>query len=103
METLSEALRSELKKLGLSAVKDIRYNLDRAGLITQAVLDGEGVLTDAGALVVNTSPFTGRSPNDKYLIDNGDPDLWYASGTESLSDAQFKSLQKTGTENSNQA
>ncbi|HOZ37470.1 MAG TPA: phosphoenolpyruvate carboxykinase (ATP) [Anaerolineaceae bacterium] len=93
METLSEALRSELEKLGLSAVKDIRYNLDRAGLITQAVLDGEGVLTDAGALVVNTSPFTGRSPNDKYLIDNGDPDLWYASGTESLSDAQFKSLQ----------
>ena len=93
METLSEALRSELEKLGLSAVKDIRYNLDRAGLITQAVLDGEGVLTDAGALVVNTSPFTGRSPNDKYLIDNGDPDLWYASGTESLSDAQFKNLQ----------
>jgi len=93
METLSEALRSELEKLGLGAVKDIRYNLDRAGLITQAVLDGEGVLSDAGALVVNTSPYTGRSPNDKYLIDNGDPDLWYASGTESLSDAQFKNLQ----------
>jgi phosphoenolpyruvate carboxykinase (ATP) len=93
METLSEALRSELEKLGLSAVKDIRYNLDRAGLITQAVLNDEGVLTDAGALVVNTSPFTGRSPNDKYLIDNGDPDLWYASGTESLSDEQFSNLQ----------
>jgi phosphoenolpyruvate carboxykinase (ATP) len=93
MEPLQEAIRSELKKIGFGEVKQIHYNLDKAGLITQAVLDGEGVLTDSGALVVNTSPFTGRSPNDKYLIDNGDPDLWYASGTEALSDEQFSILQ----------
>lgn len=93
MEPLNEAIRSELAKLGLCEVKEVLYNLDRAGLITRAVLDGEGVLSDAGALVVNTSPFTGRSPNDKYMIDNGDPDLWYASGTESLSDARFSNLQ----------
>ena len=93
METLNEAIRSELEKLGLADVKDVRYNLNKAELITQAVLDGEGVLSDTGALVVNTSPFTGRSPNDKYLIDNGDPDLWYASGTESLSEEQFAYLQ----------
>lgn len=92
METLHETLRSELEKLGLSEVKDILYNLDKAELITRAILDGEGVLSDSGALVVNTSPFTGRSPNDKYLIDNGDPDLWYASGTESLSEEQFSHL-----------
>lgn len=93
MKQLSEAVRSELEKLGLVDVKEVRYNLDKTGLITQAILDDEGVLTDSGALVVNTSPFTGRSPNDKYLIDNGDPDLWYASGTESLSDTQFANLQ----------
>lgn len=93
METLNEAIRSELQKLGLTEVKEIRYNLNKADLITQAVLDGEGVLSDSGALVVNTSPFTGRSPNDKYLIDNADPDLWYASGTESLTDEQFSNLQ----------
>ncbi len=103
METQHEALRSELEKLGLSEVKDVLYYLDKAELITRAVLDGEGVLTDSGALVVNTSPFTGRSPNDKYLIDNGDPDLWYASGTESLSEEQFshlraKLVQKMNTE-----
>jgi len=93
MEKIIKVLRSELEKIRLSEVKEIRYNLDKAGLITQAVLDGEGVLSDSGALVVNTSPFTGRSPNDKYLIENGDPDLWYASGTESLSDKQFINLQ----------
>ena len=93
MKQLNEAVRSELDKLGLVDVKEVRYNLDKTGLITQAILDDEGVLTDSGALVVNTSPFTGRSPNDKYLIDNGDPDLWYASGTESLSDTQFANLQ----------
>jgi phosphoenolpyruvate carboxykinase (ATP) len=103
METQHEALRSELEKLGLSEVKNVLYNLDKAELITRAILDGEGVLSDSGALVVNTSPFTGRSPNDKYLIDNGDPDLWYASGTESLSEEQFshlraKLVQKMNTE-----
>ncbi len=92
MESLQEALRSELEKLGLSEVKDVRYNLGKAELITQAILDGEGVLSDSGALVVNTSPYTGRSPNDKYLINNGDPDLWYASGTESLTEEQFSHL-----------
>ena len=93
MKTLNEAIRSELNKIGLSDAVEIRYNLNKAELITQAVLDGEGVLSDSGALVVNTSPFTGRSPNDKYLINNGDPDLWYASGTESLTDKQFANLQ----------
>ena len=93
MESIHEALRSELEKLGLSEVKEVHYNLDRADLITKAIQDGEGKFTDSGALVVNTSPYTGRSPNDKYLIDNGDPDLWYASGTESLSEEQFSNLQ----------
>lgn len=93
MENQFEAIRSELEKIGLKGLSDIRYNVDRASLVTQAILDGEGVLTDSGALVVNTSPFTGRSPNDKYMIDNGDPDLWFASGTESLTDEQFSNLQ----------
>ena len=60
METLSEALRSELEKLGLCDVKDIRYNLDKADLITHAVLDGEGKFSDSGALVVDNSPYTGQ-------------------------------------------
>lgn len=93
METMQEALRSELEKLGLSEVKDVRYNLDRAELITQAIQAGEGKFSDSGALVVDNSPYTGRSPNDKYLIDNGDPDLWFASGTESLTEEQFSNLQ----------
>jgi phosphoenolpyruvate carboxykinase (ATP) len=76
-----------------SEVKEVHYNLDRADLITKAIQDGEGKFTDSGALVVNTSPYTGRSPNDKYLIDNGDPDLWYASGTGVLSEEQFSNLQ----------
>ena len=74
MKQLNEAVRSELDKLGLVDVKEVRYNLDKTGLSTQAILHNHGVLTDSGALVVNTAPFTGRSPNDKYLIDHGDPD-----------------------------
>lgn len=89
-----ESLTNELEKLGLAGASDYQYNLDKAALVTQAILADEGKLSDAGALIVNTEPFTGRSPNDKYLVQNGDPDLWYASGTEAITAEQFANLKQ---------
>ena len=73
MNEANDVLRAELTKLGLGEVKEVRYNLNIAELVTESLSRGETKLADTGALVVNTSPFTGRSPNDKYLIENGDP------------------------------
>ena len=87
-----EVLRSELTKLGLGEVKEVRYNLNIPELVTESVCRSETDLADTGALVVNTSPFTGRSPNDKYIIENDDPDLWFASGTEPRNQEQFDHL-----------
>lgn len=92
---------SEMQKLGLSDSEKILYNLDRADLVMRSLCDHEGQLSDAGALVVDTSPFTGRSPNDKYLVENGDPDLWLASGTQSLSPEKFLKLKKRMLETMN--
>lgn len=90
MKEANEVLREELTKLGLGEVKEVRYNLNIAELVTESLCSGETKLADTGALVVNTSPFTGRSPNDKYMIENGDPDLWFASGTEPRNQEQFE-------------
>lgn len=79
MSDVNEVLRSELTKVELGDVKDVRYNLNVAQLVKESLINGETTLADTGALVVNTSPFTGRSPNDKYLVENGDEDLWFAS------------------------
>lgn len=89
MNQINDVLRAELNRLGLNAVQDVRYNLNVPELITESLKNGETKLADTGALVVNTSPFTGRSPNDKYLVENGDPDLWFASGTEPMTSENF--------------
>ena len=77
-------LEQELSKIGISNPQTIFYNLNRAELVEAALAKQEGKFSQAGAFVVNTSPYTGRSPNDKYLVTNGDPDLWFASGTQAM-------------------
>lgn len=57
-----------LDKLGFKPAS-VRRNLSPTILIEKAIRNGEGILTDTGALAVTTGKFTGRSPHDKYIVD----------------------------------
>ncbi|WP_139490591.1 phosphoenolpyruvate carboxykinase (ATP) [Brevibacillus dissolubilis] len=46
-----------------------RKNLSVSQLIEEAIKRGEGVLTDKGAINTLTGKFTGRSPKDKFVVD----------------------------------
>ena len=59
---------SLLFNLGLKSAENIFYQLSPEELISQAVEKGEGVLSDTGALVIDTGEFTGRSPKDKFIV-----------------------------------
>ena len=54
--------------LGL-APKNVWANLRTAALYQHSLRRGEAQLTNRGAMVVNTTPHTGRSPNDKFVVD----------------------------------
>lgn len=54
----------------------VLFNLPVPSLIEEAIRNGEGILTDRGALSVVTGKYTGRSPNDKYFVkDNTTSDI----------------------------
>ena len=62
--------RASLEAIGLEDVASANWNLPPSSLILQTLIRGEGILTDTGALSIATGEFTGRSPKDRFIVDD---------------------------------
>ena len=62
-------MRNYIESLGIIAPKEVYYQLSPALLTEKALERGEGILSESGALVVKTGKYTGRSPDDRYVVD----------------------------------
>ena len=58
-----------LEQLGIVNTAAVYRNLTPAQLTDHALRRGEGTLSATGALVVKTGKYTGRSANDKFIVD----------------------------------
>ncbi len=58
-----------LESLGIVNPAKVYRNLTPAELTEHALRRGEGTLSTTGALVVKTGKYTGRSANDKFIVD----------------------------------
>lgn len=54
--------------LQLNEVKEVHFQLTPSELIEHALKNGEGQLTETGALACATGHFTGRSPKDRFIV-----------------------------------
>ncbi len=80
--------RLDLSVYGINDVTEIVHNPSFDQLFKEETADGlqgfeRGVLTNTGAIAVDTGKFTGRSPKDKYIVrdDVTRDTLWWASDT----------------------
>ena len=57
----------------------VYVNTPVSQLVEMSLTRQEGVLTDTGALRCTTGKYTGRSPNDKYVVEQADSaqDIWW--------------------------
>ena len=76
--------------------QDFKRNLHIDDLIKDAVENKEGVIGLNGALMVDTGEFSGRIPNDKFIVDedSSSEDIWWGEVNQKLSQNNFDYLLK---------
>jgi phosphoenolpyruvate carboxykinase (ATP) len=86
----NEALLSAIEK----QAKSIYSNLTTDELVQKSLERGEGKLTDRGALAADTGEFTGRSPQDKFIVqDEKTKDtVWWGKVNQPISPEKFDAL-----------
>lgn len=85
-----------LENHGLYNLNDIYWNLPTPRLIEQSVFRREGQLSHLGPLVVRTGHHTGRSANDKFIVDEPSvrEDIWWGDINRPISEEAFENLHK---------
>ncbi len=96
MQEISPRNRSpvDLSAQGLTGLHRVYWNQTTALLYEAALRRHEGVLAHAGPLVVRTGGFTGRSPGDKYIIeeDSSRDHIWWGPENKGYSEERFEEL-----------
>ena len=89
-----KAKEAKIADLGLKHVADAYWNLSSAELVEETIIRGEGILTDTGALAVDTGKFTGRSPKDKFIVydDITANTIWWGDINIKFTPADFDKL-----------
>ena len=59
-----------LDYLGIKNVNNIYWNLSMPALYEQCIRRREGIISEMGTLIVRTGSYTGRSPDDKFIVRN---------------------------------
>ncbi|MEC9492303.1 phosphoenolpyruvate carboxykinase (ATP) [Flexistipes sp.] len=82
-----------LESLGLDNLSRIYWNLSTPELYEQSIMRREGILAHLGPLVVRTGHHTGRSPNDKFIVESkGLDDVNWSKDNKPISEENFEKI-----------
>jgi phosphoenolpyruvate carboxykinase (ATP) len=85
-----------LENHGLSNLNDIYWNLNTPALYEQIIRRGEGIITHLGPIMVRTGHHTGRSANDKFIVQepSTEKDIRWGKINRPLAPDKFEQLQQ---------
>jgi len=87
-----------LEVVGLKATDvkrlHVHWNLEPSELYEHIVRNGEGVITKDGAIRILTGQYTGRSPKDKFFVeeDESKENIWWGDINKPISEETFDHL-----------
>jgi len=83
-----------LEVYGLKNLGEIKKNLSAPQLYEEIIKNGEGKIADGGAMVCLTGAVTGRSPNDKFIVeeDSTKGDVNWSKGNVAISQERFDAI-----------
>jgi len=93
MATSSEE-RYSLESQGIHNVNNVYWNLPTPLLYEEAIRRREGRLSHLGPLVVRTGQYTGRSPNDKFIVrePSSEDHIWWGKVNRPMEESIFERL-----------
>ncbi|HZQ15557.1 MAG TPA: phosphoenolpyruvate carboxykinase (ATP) [Gaiellaceae bacterium] len=84
----------DLSRHGIDPRGPVYRNPSTSLLYTHALRRGDGRLAEGGPLAVDTGRFTGRSPKDKFVVDepSSTDRIWWGEVNQKLPEARFEGL-----------
>lgn len=83
-----------LENHGIQNVNNVYWNLSTASLYEEVIRRREGRLAHLGPLVVRTGEYTGRSPNDKFIVrePSSADKIWWGKVNRAMEPDKFETL-----------
>ncbi|MBT3556552.1 MAG: phosphoenolpyruvate carboxykinase [Rhodospirillales bacterium] len=83
-----------LNNQGLKDIKTAYWNMSASRLVEMAIARGEGNLARGGSLVTLTGQHTGRSPHDRFIVEDDETrdEIWWGDVNRPISSAHFDNL-----------
>lgn len=80
--------------IGLGNLGNVYWNMSPAELVEDTILLGEGIMTDSGAIAVDTGTFTGRSPEDRFIVcdEKTENTVWWGKVNKKFDADKFDAL-----------
>lgn len=84
----------DLTAHGMNPTKAVHWDLATPRLYEDTVQRGLGVIAHKGGLVVDTTPYTGRSPKDKYVVRESETEseIWWGDVNHPMEPEAFTAL-----------